>query len=85
MAVYNKGKLIATVFNENDYYNKDESNMLIGDISNVKINKLSIDEYKKLITYDKNTLYIVLDEDEKVAYLYLGKILIDTNEINENE
>ena len=65
MAVYNKGKLIATVFNENDYYNKDESNMLIGDISNVKINKLSIDEYKKLITYDKNTLYIVLDEDEK--------------------
>ena len=85
MAVYNKGKLIATVFNENDYYNKNESNMLIGDISNVKINKLSIDEYQKMITYDKNTLYIVLDEDEKVAYLYLGKILIDTNEINENE
>jgi hypothetical protein len=85
MAVYNKGKLIATVFNENDYYNKDESNMLINDISNVKINKLTIDEYQKMSTYDKNTLYIVLDEDEKVAYLYLGKILINTNENDGNE
>ena len=36
-------------------------------------------------TYDKNTLYIVLDEDEKVAYLYLGKILINTNENDGNE
>ncbi len=85
MAVYNKGKLVATVFNENEYYNKEESDMLINDISNVKINKLTIDEYQKMSIYDKNTLYIVLDEDEKVAYLYLGKILIDTNEINENE
>lgn len=85
MAVYNKGKLVATVFNENEYYNKEESDMLINDISNVKINKLTIDEYQKMSTYDKNTLYIVLDEDEKVAYLYLGKMLIDTKENNENE
>lgn len=85
MAVYNKGKLVATVFNENDYYNKEESDMLINDISNVKINKLTIDEYQKMSTYDKNTLYIVLDEDEKVAYLYLGKILINTNENDGNE
>lgn len=85
MAVYNKGKLVATVFNENDYYNKEESDMLINDISNVKINKLTIDEYQKMSTYDKNTLYIVLDEDEKVAYLYLGKMLIDTNENDGNE
>lgn len=85
MAVYNKGKLVATVFNENEYYNKEESDMLINDISNVKINKLTIDEYQKMSTYDKNTLYIVLDEDEKVAYLYLGKILINTNENDGNE
>lgn len=85
MAVYNKGKLVATVFNENDYYNKEESDTLINDISNVKINKLTIDEYQKMSTYDKNTLYIVLDEDEKVAYLYLGKILINTNENDGNE
>lgn len=85
MAVYNKGKLVATVFNENEYYNKEESDTLINDISNVKINKLTIDEYQKMSTYDKNTLYIVLDEDEKVAYLYLGKMLIDTKENNENE
>lgn len=85
MAVYNKGKLVATVFNANDYYNKEESDTLINDISNVKINKLTIDEYQKMSTYDKNTLYIVLDEDEKVAYLYLGKILINTNENDGNE
>lgn len=85
MAIYNKGKLVATVFNENDYYNKNESDMLINDISNVKIINLTIDEYQKLVTYDKNTLYIVLNEDEKVAYLYLGKILIDTKEVNENK
>lgn len=85
MAVYNKGKLVATVFNENEYYNKEESDMLINDISNVKINKLTIDEYQKMSTYDKNTLYIVLDENEKVAYLYLGKILINTNENDGNE
>ena len=85
MAVYNKGKLVATVFNENEYYNKEESDTLINDISNVKINKLTIDEYQKMSTYDKNTLYIVLDEDEKVAYLYLGKMLIDTNENDGNE
>lgn len=85
MAVYNKGKLVATVFNENEYYNKEESDTLINDISNVKINKLTIDEYQKMSTYDKNTLYIVLDEDEKVAYLYLGKILINTNENDGNE
>lgn len=74
MPIFKGTQLIANIFNDVDYYNKNDISDILTNITNVKIQKISRSAYDSLLVKSTDILYIV-DSTNSIE-LYLGNIRV---------
>lgn len=74
MSIFKGTQLIANIFNDANYYDKNDISDILTSITNVKIQKISRSAYDSLLVKSKDILYIV--ENSNVIELYLGNVRV---------